>query len=791
MPEDHNQLPELRQNGSAVPAEPVAVARPTVLPHDAYSEWSEGFSDQNDQKEDGLVFSPAELYKQKWLILAVAILLAAAAIPPIWMFVVPTFRSRAVIEVSPVVSRIVYKTDQNGTIPFYDSFLNTQVSTIQSPKILQRVLDRKSVQQTAWYTAGSANRPALERLMESLSVRPRPRTHLIDVSLSAENAKDAKLIVDSVVDEYIRYVTEISREDQTRLLETLRSQRDARRQRIVDLVQRQQDLARDINTMDSDALRSQLSVNLSELESEQADLLRELNLMKWKQKRLTRKRSQSESNQPTTQPGTATPELSQEVVYSMDPEWRRLSEGLQKAKLDLELEQTRYGDAHPRIQQMKSGVEFAESQLAARQQQIDSLPHGMQAPRTTEDGQMVAAGMPLANPLEVISETIDERSQELELIEKDLVRRKQKADEVGEVAKRIAELDAQIRQEREVYEDVRRRLEALEIESRAAAEIGVHSYGLLPSKASQDRRLLFTAMATGCAMMSGLVVGFLRSRTDPKIRDAGSVRRITPVPFLGQIPLAANSQQLLLSADSMDDSVDKPFEMDISTHLIRENMRMVRTALMSRFRDRETKTILVTSSVAGSGKSTFTILLAQSLAALGKKVLVVEADFRRPSLGGRLGIENTQGLIDLLAGAAEYDQAVFSAAGGCFHLVPAGKRLAEHDPELLANGAFSACLTRWREQYDFILIDSPPVLAVADARIMAHHADGTILVVRASHDARSEAIEAAGHLKDSGPELLGTVLIGGDQPRKSKYGYGYGYGYGQPYHAQSEVSAIH
>jgi non-specific protein-tyrosine kinase len=99
----------------------------------------------------------------------------------------------------------------------------------------------------------------------------------------------------------------------------------------------------------------------------------------------------------------------------------------------------------------------------------------------------------------------------------------------------------------------------------------------------------------------------------------------------------------------------------------------------------------------------------------------------------------------------------------------AGECPAAYDPELLANGVFSSCLRRWKSSYDFVLLDSPPVLPVADARILAGQVDGTIMVLRASHSRRDEVVQAYADLSAAGGTLLGTMLVGVQTP--SSYGY--------------------
>ena len=127
----------------------------------------------------------------------------------------------------------------------------------------------------------------------------------------------------------------------------------------------------------------------------------------------------------------------------------------------------------------------------------------------------------------------------------------------------------------------------------------------------------------------------------------------------------------------------------------------------------------------------------------------------------------------MLAGTARHGQVIVSSDIPRLDVLPAGERSVDFDPELLANGVFRTCLARWKKAYDFVVVDSPPVLPVADARIIAGQVDGTIMVSRVSHCRRMDVIQACADVTSAGGPLLGTVLVG--VPHGSRYGYSYDY----------------
>jgi len=211
-------------------------------------------------------------------------------------------------------------------------------------------------------------------------------------------------------------------------------------------------------------------------------------------------------------------------------------------------------------------------------------------------------------------------------------------------------------------------------------------------------------------------------------------------------------------------------------HALIESTRVVRTALLARLdgqacpeRSRgDGTTILVTSAAAGTGKSSFTLMLGRSLAQVGKKVLLIDADFRETALTRHFkNLADQSGFIQSLRRGSVYKRHVFQTETAGLSIVPAGKRSDNGETlEEIANGAFQSCIDKMRKQYDVILLDSPPILPLADAAILSAQVDGTIMVERELISRRAETIGALARLASAGGRLLGTVFIGSDSDEK-------------------------
>ncbi len=356
--------------------------------------------------------------------------------------------------------------------------------------------------------------------------------------------------------------------------------------------------------------------------------------------------------------------------------------------------------------------------------------------------------------------------------------------EAGDIAQEIARYEEQILQKRELHEAVRRRLQVLEMEGKAPARVRIAAMAIEPSKPDRDRRVLLTVMAVVGAMVAGVGVGYMRASMDKRIYDAAEVQGMYQAPFLGLLPrLAASHVPRELGGGAAAEAkpgtgADPGANARVA---LMESMRMIRTALLERLGQTGDKVVLVTSALPRTGKTSVSLLLAKTLAVVGKKVLLVDADLRKPVLAERLGLEAPVGLAAMLVGPVPDDQAILQTPIARMSVLTAGHVPADFDTELLANGVFSACIERWRGAYDFIIVDSPPILSVADAQILARYADGTLMILRSSHDRRTEALKAYVQLSNAGGVLLGTILIGGRFGRDYGYSYEYGYYYSYAY----------
>lgn len=204
--------------------------------------------------------------------------------------------------------------------------------------------------------------------------------------------------------------------------------------------------------------------------------------------------------------------------------------------------------------------------------------------------------------------------------------------------------------------------------------------------------------------------------------------------------------------------------------LIAEEFRTLRTNIEFSMFDRSFKTILITSSVSSEGKSTIAANLAQVFSTQGKKVLLVDADLRKPSLHRKFNLPNNRGLTSFLVGTEPSLSLILDRPFQKNLYVLTSGLIPPNPSELLASARMTDFIKKTKEVFDFVIFDAPPVIAVTDAQILASKLDGTVFVVRNGVAERQNIIKAKEQLNRVDAKVIGTVF--NEKKNKSSKEYG-------------------
>ena len=211
-----------------------------------------------------------------------------------------------------------------------------------------------------------------------------------------------------------------------------------------------------------------------------------------------------------------------------------------------------------------------------------------------------------------------------------------------------------------------------------------------------------------------------------------------------------------------------------------ESFRTIRTNLQYVDVDNPPQVVVITSSVPGEGKSTTAANLAIAVAQAGARVLLMEADLRRPRISEYLQVDGSRGLTDVLVGRLQLPQSIIHWQRGLMDFLPAGT-IPPNPSELLGSKHMATVVDEFRKRYDMVIIDAPPLLPITDAAILSTIADGAILIARYGKTTREQVRESADALRQVNARVLGTVFNFVPTRKHGKYGYSYGYGYGYGY----------
>jgi succinoglycan biosynthesis transport protein ExoP len=282
---------------------------------------------------------------------------------------------------------------------------------------------------------------------------------------------------------------------------------------------------------------------------------------------------------------------------------------------------------------------------------------------------------------------------------------------------------------------------------------------------------LTMAVALGVGIALGLVVILILERLDGGFRTGEQIERLTGRGVIGMIPSVSGS--------TLGGLRPARFVVEKSSTAYAEALRSTHTAMMLGSLDNPPKIIMTTSTLPGEGKSTFVCSLAALIARSNqdKRVVVIDGDLRRSSVMKALGVPETGGSIDeLLSGTKTLEQVLGRDEPSGVYYIPARSN-TPNSVEILSSRAMQNMLKTLSTQFDFILIDTPPLLAVSDARVTAELADYIVFLVRWEQTPREVAINALKLLRDK-DKNVGVVLSQVNVHRHAKYGYGdYGYYY--------------
>ncbi|MDF2048837.1 polysaccharide biosynthesis tyrosine autokinase [Arthrobacter sp. Cr_A7] len=281
-----------------------------------------------------------------------------------------------------------------------------------------------------------------------------------------------------------------------------------------------------------------------------------------------------------------------------------------------------------------------------------------------------------------------------------------------------------------------------------------------PSSPSAPNVQLYLLLGVGGGLALGAVAAIMASSLDNRVRGEEDVRRVTSASILGGIPYD-------------QDAESRPLVTAANDHSLRaESFRQLRTNLQFAHVDHQNKTLLITSSLPGEGKTTTAINLAITIAESGRSVVLIDADLRRPMVGEYLGLDRNAGLTTALVGEADVDDLLQPWGTQDLYVLTSGQ-IPPNPSELLGSVAMKDLVTRLAATFDTVIVDAPPLLPVTDASVLAQIVDGAAVVVGSGRIRQTNLTKSFESLELVEANILGVVLnrLPTKGPEASSYGY--------------------
>jgi len=676
------------------------------------------------------------VWRRRW-VAALAVIVCLAAALTYLTQATPIFTSTSRLYVEQSGPKIM--SEQEGVMTRSSTYLYTQAELLKSTPILGGAVDRPEVKRMK--TLGKVDNP-VGYFKNMLEVEVGKKDDIISVSLDSPYPEEAAQIVNAVVDSYVTYQASRKRSTAAEVLNILQKEKLKRDEELAGrykaiLEFKQSDDALSLEDEHGNILVQGLA-RLSEALTEAR-----INTINFK---AAYEAAKLMINEPAKLKQLVEAQSAGRGYLSLSQETAQLSSELSRLELQLSDLKRKITDDHPAVRALESKID-----------KLRNLLNG-QEKKTAEAYLEVAR-----------QQWIAAKQQEGE-IQSSFDNQRQQAQQINAKAAQYAMLQSELNRTEKLCDILDSRIKELNVtEDVGALNISILEAARPGDKPTKPAKARIMAMALVLGLMLGVGLALMLDWIDHRLRSAEEISAILGVPVLGVVPTMQRKET--------DVARGRKVCFD-STSPVAEAYRTIRTAIYFGIPSGRSKTLLVTSPAPGDGKTTLVSNLAIAMAQAGQRTLVLDADFRRPRQHEIFEIDDSQGLSDVLTGQGSVDEVLRESGIEGLDILPCGP-VPPNPSELLNSNAFADLIKDLATKYDRIVIDSPPVMPVADARILAALCDVTLVVLRAEKSSRKISIQARDGLMSVGARILGAVV--NDVARgKDRYGYygGYGYGYG-------------
>ncbi|RJO61797.1 polysaccharide biosynthesis tyrosine autokinase [candidate division WS5 bacterium] len=595
--------------------------------------------------------------------------------------------------------------------------LETQYNILSSTNLAERVATKLNLTNIT----EEGRKYSVGKISQGLEVEPIKKTELVTVSFISNNPEVAAIVANTVADEYINF-----RQESKLKPAQLGGQR--LRKEVEDARERLESSEKELNEY---VAKSEFVFTKNDLDYE--------NLLAQKYASLDK-----ELNQVTAE------RISKEAIYQEVKKSgidynvvleKPIIQALMKDYIKLESEYSNlliiHKPEYPKMLQLKDQIESIKKRIEIEEQTIiNTLQSDYQLALKKE---------------KLLSSAIVKLRQDVTELQKDMIQ--------FQILKREVETN------RVMYDSLLQRLKEVDISTTLTeSDVQVLDKAQIPRSPFKPQKAYNIGLSLLFGLFGGIFLAFFVEYFDNTIKTDADIEKISHIPVIGNVPISKTSVKKLINDSSNDGNA------------FSEAFKSIRTSIQFSNTSRFPKPLLITSPVSQEGKSTISASIAKSLASLQKKGIIVDADLRRPNIHLLFELDNSTGLSTYLEGSTEFNGLIKKSQYPGLDIVTAGP-IHQNPSELLNSSRIKELIDVLSAAYDYIIIDSAPILGMSDSLILSTISEGVILVIKANATPADALIQSNKALANVTANTVGIILNQVD----FKSGYAYSSYYGSPY----------
>lgn len=580
--------------------------------------------------------------------------------------------------------------------------LETQVRVLQSDSLAMVVIRQLHLETNPDFCKPDPKEPSsdsprrrielLKAFQSALHVSTMPKTELIEIGFRSRSPQMAVDVVNSLVSAYVERNFKVKYEATMQAADWLQKQLEEIKNTVEDRQARVADFEKQHGVWFTGAGEDNKNSTVSKLDDLDAKLTAA------EAERIVKEASwrMAESGNPELV-SSSSPDATLQALRTQEGELRN-----QYAQMS-----AKYGNSYPKVDELRGQLQEVEGRIRAEVANVaERFRNDYMAARRAED---------------MLRAKVDEQKKETY--------------KLNEGAVQYTILRHELDSSRELYDSLLKQLKEAGITAGLrSTNVTVVDPATLPVDPVEPNLPRNLALGLASGLVFGLVLAFVVENLDNSLRTIEEVESYSGLTSLGVIPLQKwngdSRRRTLRSGGAAENSVADVIAVARPQSQIAEAYRSLRTSLLLSSVDTPVKTIVVTSSIPGEGKTSTAINCAAVFAQAGGRILLVDADMRRPSVHSRFGLANRFGLSSVIAGSEPFEKAAVahpSIPG--LTVLPSGPK-PPNPAQMLGSRRMAELLAEWRKDFDYVIVDTAPVLAVTDAVLLAAQADTCILVLR-------------------------------------------------------------